>query len=64
MVKAFEKVTNKKVKYKIVERRQGDIATCYADPKKAYEELGWRAELGIEDMCKDAWNYINNKVIL
>lgn len=61
MVKAFEKVTGKKVAYKIVKRRPGDIATCYADPKKAYEELGWGAEFGIEDMCRDSWNYINNK---
>ncbi len=58
MVKAFEKATGKKVKYKIVDRRPGDIAMCYADPRKAREELGWRAELTIEDMCKDAWNYI------
>lgn len=61
MVKAFEKVTKKKVPYKIVERRQGDIASCYADPKKAYKELGWRAKLGIEDMCRDSWNYINKR---
>lgn len=58
MVKAFEKSTGKKVPYKIVSRRDGDIATCYADPSKAKEELGWIAEKGIEDMCKDSWNYI------
>lgn len=61
MVKAFEKVTGKEVKYKIVPRRAGDIATCYADPKKAKEELGWEANLGIDEMCKDSWNYINCK---
>lgn len=61
MVKAFEKVTEKEVKYKIVPRRPGDIATCYADPKKAKEELGWEANLGIDEMCKDSWNYINRK---
>lgn len=61
MVKAFEKATKKEVKYKIVPRRPGDIATCYADPKKAKEELGWEAHLGIDEMCKDSWNYINNK---
>lgn len=61
MVKAFEKATGKEVKYKIVPRRPGDIATCYADPKKAKEELGWEANLGIDEMCKDSWNYINNK---
>ena len=58
MVKAFEKVTGKNVAYKISERRPGDIATCYADPTKAKEELGWIAEKGIEEMCKDSWNYI------
>ncbi len=61
MVKAFEKATKKEVKYKIVPRRPGDIATCYADPKKAKEELGWEANLGIDEMCKDSWNYINRK---
>ncbi len=59
MVKAFEKVTGKKVAYKIAPRREGDIATCYADPKKAKEELGWQADLGIDEMCRDSWNYIN-----
>lgn len=61
MVKAFEKATGKEVKYKIVPRRPGDIATCYADPKKAKEELGWETNLGIDEMCKDSWNYINRK---
>ncbi len=61
MVKAFEKATNKKVAYKIAERRAGDIATCYADPKKAEEELGWKANKTLEDMCRDSWNYINKK---
>ena len=58
MVKAFEKATSKKVPYKIAPRRAGDIATCYADPKKAKEELGWQAEKTLEDMCLDSWNYI------
>lgn len=58
MVKAFEKVTGKKVPYKITERREGDIATCYADPTKARKELGWYAEKDINDMCRDSWNYI------
>ena len=61
MVKAFEKVTKKKIAYKIAPRRDGDIATCYADPKKAKEELGWEASLGIDEMCRDSWNYINKK---
>ncbi len=60
MVKAFEKVTGKEVKYKIAERRAGDIAVCYADPKKAKEELEWIAEKTLEDMCMDSWRYIEN----
>lgn len=62
MVKSFEKVTGKKVAYKIAPRRPGDIATCYADPTKAKEELGWKAELGIEEMCKDSWKFIENNM--
>lgn len=58
MVHAFEKTTGQKIKYKITERRAGDIATCYADPSKAKKELGWVAEKGIEDMCRDSWNFI------
>ena len=64
MVKAFEESTGKKVPYKITPRRPGDIATCYADPTKAKEELGWEATKTLEDMCKDSWKYIeksNNK---
>jgi UDP-glucose 4-epimerase len=61
MVKAFEKATNKPVAYKIAPRRPGDIAECYADPTKAMNELGWKANLGIDDMCIDSWNYINHK---
>ena len=59
MVKSFEKATGKKVAYKIAPRRAGDITKCYADPKKAREELGWIAEKTLDDMCKDSWNYIN-----
>ena len=58
MVKAFEKVNNVKVPYKIVKRRPGDIASCYADPTKAFEELGWKATHGIEDMMRDSYNFI------
>ncbi|MFR2570503.1 MAG: UDP-glucose 4-epimerase GalE [Clostridia bacterium] len=60
MVKAFEKSTGKKVPYRIAPRRPGDIATCYAETKKAKEELGWVAEKTLDDMCKDSWNYIQN----
>ena len=58
MINSFEKSTGKKVNYRITDRRPGDIAVCYADPKKAREELGWIAEKNLEDMCKDSWNYI------
>ncbi|MDO4996645.1 MAG: UDP-glucose 4-epimerase GalE [Bacilli bacterium] len=58
LVETFKRVNSVDVPYKIVERRPGDIAACYADPKKAYEELGWKAELGIEEMCRDSYNYI------
>ncbi len=61
IVKAFEKSTGEKVAYKIVERRPGDIAECYADATKAKKELGWEATKTIEDMCRDSWNYIKNK---
>ena len=52
------KVNNVEVPYKIVDRRAGDIAACYADPTKAYEELGWKATRGIEEMCRDSYNFI------
>ena len=58
MVHAFEKTTGQKIKYKITERRAGDIATCYADATKAKEELNRVAEKTLEDMCRDSWNYI------
>ena len=58
MVSAFEKVTGKKVPYKIAPRREGDIATCYADSTKAKNELGWVATKNIEDMCRDSWHYL------
>jgi len=57
MVKAFEKTTNQKIPYKIVERRTGDIATCYADPVYAKEVLGWEAKKTLEDMCADSWRW-------
>ena len=58
IVHKFEKVNNLKVNYKIAPRREGDIAECYSDPTKAKEELGWQAEKTIEDMCRDAYNFI------
>ena len=56
IVKAFEKATGVKVPYKIAPRRPGDIAMCYADPTKAYKELGWQATKTLENMCRDSWN--------
>ena len=61
MVKAFEETTGRKVAYKIAPRRSGDIATCYSDPTKAKEELGWVAEKNLKQMCEDSWNYINKR---
>lgn len=58
IVKAYEKANNVTINYEIKPRRAGDIATCYADPAKAREELGWVAEKSLEDMCKDAYNFI------
>ncbi len=58
LIKTFEKVNKIKVNYKIVERRPGDIAECYADASKANKELGWKATKDINDMCKDAYNFI------
>ena len=57
MVKSFEEITGNKVPYKITQRRPGDIATCYADTKKAKEELGWEAKKGIKEMCEDTWKW-------
>ena len=62
MINAFEKANNIKVPYKIVDRRPGDIATCYSDPTKAREEIGFVAKKSLEDMCRDAWNYEHNKI--
>ena len=57
MVKSFESVNNVAVPYVITDRRPGDIATCYADPAKSAEKLGWKAEKNLADMCRDAWNW-------
>lgn len=60
MVKAFEKVSNKKVPYKIVKRRSGDIAKCFADPDYAKEVLNWEATKTIDEMCQDSWRWQSN----
>ena len=57
IVKAFEAANGVKIPYTIKPRRAGDIATCYADPKKAKEELGWEAQYDLKRMCEDSWRY-------
>ncbi|NLX94141.1 MAG: UDP-glucose 4-epimerase GalE [Clostridiales bacterium] len=57
VIAAFEKASGVKINYKIAERRTGDIATCYADPGKAFEQLGWKAVRGIDEMCEDSWRW-------
>ena len=61
LVNTFKEVNNIDVPYKIVDRRPGDIAACYADPSYAKEKLNWEAQYGIEEMCKDAYNFIKNQ---
>jgi UDP-glucose 4-epimerase len=57
MVKAFETASGKNIPYKVVARRAGDIAICYADPKSAKEILGWQARFDIQAMCRDTWHW-------
>jgi UDP-glucose 4-epimerase len=57
LVKAFSKASGKEIPYKIVDRRPGDVAMCYADPKKANEELNWKAQYEINEMCEDSWRW-------
>ena len=62
IVDAFQKVNGVTVKYRITDRRPGDIATCFADPTKAKEELGWVAEKELDEMCEDAWRFTKNNI--
>ncbi len=57
LVKAFEKASGVKIPYVIDPRRSGDIATCYSNPTKAYEELGWKATRDVNEMCEDSWRW-------
>ena len=57
VIHAFEKANGVRIPYEIAPRRSGDIAVCYADPAKAREKLGWKAEKTLEDMCADAWRW-------
>ncbi len=60
MVSAFERASGMKIPYQIVDRRPGDIAACYADSSLAESKLGWKAELGLEEMCADTWRWQKN----
>lgn len=60
VVKAFEKASGKEIPYRLVDRRAGDIAKCYADPSFAKEVLGWEAERSLEEMCIDSWRWQSN----
>lgn len=57
IVKAFEAASGKKINYKIVDRRPGDIAVCYSDPSRAREVLGWEAKRDLAEMCEDSWRW-------
>jgi len=57
MAEAFAKASGQKVPYQIVGRRAGDIAACYADATKAFNEIGWKAEKGLQEMCEDTWRW-------
>ncbi len=57
VVKAFEEASGQDIPYEITGRRPGDVASCYADPTKAEKELGWKAERGLQDMCRDSWRW-------
>ena len=60
MIEAFKKASHKDIPYELVDRRPGDIASCYADPSRAKDELGWSAERDLDRMCTDAWRWQSN----
>jgi UDP-glucose 4-epimerase len=60
VVNSFEKATEQKVPYILTDRRPGDIDECFADATKALNELGWKAEKNLEDMCRDSWRWQKN----
>jgi len=60
IVAAFEEATGVHIPYVIDERRPGDIAACWSSPEKARVQLGWTAELGLKEMCRDSWNWQKN----
>lgn len=60
LVNTFKNVNNIDIRYQFVDRRQGDVESTYASVQKAYDELGWKTNLTVEDMCRDTWNYLTN----
>lgn len=60
LVNALKKASGREIPYKITSRREGDIASCYADPSKAEKELGWNAKYEIDEMCEDSWRWQSN----
>lgn len=60
MIHAFEKASGRTVAYAYQDRRTGDVASCWADTQHATTTLGWRATLGLDDMCQDAWRWVSN----
>ena len=61
MIKTFENQNNIKIPFTFAERRKGDVEKCYANPKLAQKKLGWKAEFGIDEMCKSAWESVKNE---
>jgi UDP-glucose 4-epimerase len=57
LIRAFERASGREVPYEVVPRRPGDIAASYADPSAAQDQLGWRAERSVDDMCADTWRW-------
>ena len=57
IIKAFEQASQKHVPYELSDRRTGDVASCYADPKYAKQVLSWEASLSLDDMCSDSWHW-------
>lgn len=62
IVKTFERINNLKLNYKFAPRRDGDLPEFFADPSKAYKELGWKTEKTLEDMCRDSWNFMKKEI--
>ena len=60
MVQAFSKACGKDIPYVMADRRPGDVAEVYGGTELAAKELGWKAELGLDDMCSDSWRWISN----